>query len=71
MQTNIKIKLIRVKKKNTKILKEECQGDFCDFISLDSMKLAELSSGHNVAQYFQNNEKKFTSSTHSFISVLI
>ena len=43
------------KKKSNKLLKEECQGDFCEFISMDSMKLAELTSGHKVAKYLKND----------------
>jgi len=37
------------------MLAEECIGDFCEFISLDSMKLAELTSGHNVSKYFKKD----------------
>ncbi len=43
------------KKKSNKMLAEECIGDFCEFISLDSMKLAELASGHNVSKYFKKD----------------
>ncbi len=37
------------------MIKEECHGDFCEFISLDSMKLAELATGHNVSKYLKKD----------------
>jgi len=41
--------------KNKKMSHELCQGDFCEFISLDSFRLAELSSGLTLSKFLKNN----------------
>ncbi len=44
--------------KNKKMSHELCQGDFCEFISLDSYRLAELSSGSTLNKFLSNNISK-------------
>ena len=48
----------KTKVKNKKMSHELCQGDFCEFISLDSFRLAELSSGLTLSQFLNNNLSK-------------
>lgn len=41
-----------------RIIYEECQGDFCDFLSLDSSKLNDLGISNLRSIEFRKNDEK-------------